>query len=91
MSDTASRPIVVVTGANGLVGAAVCRGTGREGRAGPGRRTTPRQGASQVSGLQEHVGDFSTTRIGLAAEVVEGADAVVSTVHPLGDDAEVQE
>lgn len=81
------QPVVVVTGANGFVGAAVCRALAERGAR--IRGVVRRAGtAPQLDGLEEHVGDFHDPQ--LAAAVVDGADAVVSTVHPLGDDAEVQ-
>ena len=81
------QPTVVVTGANGLVGAAVCRALVERGAA--VRAVVRRPGtAPDLGGLEELVGDFHDQH--LADRVVDGADAVVSTVHPLGGDAEVQ-
>ena len=88
MSETSSNsPVVVVTGANGLVGAAVCRALTDRGAT--VRAVVRREGtAPALSGLEEHVGDFHDPD--LAASVVDGADAVVTTVHPLGGDRETQ-
>jgi nucleoside-diphosphate-sugar epimerase len=44
--------------------------------------------APALAGVEEHVGDFHDP--GLAAAVVRGADAVVTTVHPMGTDRETQ-
>jgi 2-alkyl-3-oxoalkanoate reductase len=87
MSETTPHPVVVVTGANGLVGEAVCRAlVEREAQV---RAVVRRPGtAPTLAGVEEHVGDFSDPQ--LAAEVVEDVDAVVTTVHPLGDDPDVQ-
>lgn len=84
---TISGPLVVVTGANGLVGAAVCRALAERGAR--IRAVVRRAGAApEIDGLEEHIGDFYDPE--LAARVVDGADAVISTVHPLGGDAEQQ-
>lgn len=84
---SASTPVVVVTGANGLVGEAVCRALSERGA--QVRAVVRRPGtAPSVDAVEEHVGDFYDPR--LAADVVAGADAVVSTVHPLGNDPDVQ-
>ena len=86
MSEQA--PVVVVTGANGLVGEAVCRALSERGAR--VRAVVRRAGTAPAhESLEEHVGDFYDPQ--LAAEVVTGADAVVSTVHPLGDDPDVQQ
>ena len=80
-------PVVVVTGANGLVGAAVCAALAERGAA--VRAVVRRPGtAPQLAGLTEHVGDFADEAF--AHEVVQGADAVVTTVHPMGSSREVQ-
>jgi nucleoside-diphosphate-sugar epimerase len=74
-------PVVVVTGANGLVGSHVCGALVERGAA--VRAVVRRQGsAPDVPGVEEWVGDFYDPD--LAAAVVEGADAVVTTVHPMG-------
>ena len=85
MSD--SSPVVVVTGANGLVGAAVCRALAE--RSAQVRAVVRRAGSAPVlDGVVEHVGDFADE--GFAQTVVQGADAVVTTVHPMGSSREVQ-
>ncbi|GAA2025636.1 NAD(P)-dependent oxidoreductase [Pseudokineococcus marinus] len=86
-STGAQAPVVVVTGANGLVGEAVCRAL-RE-RSALVRAVVRREGAAPVlEGVEEHVGDFADE--GFARDVVRGADAVVTTVHPMGSPREVQ-
>jgi nucleoside-diphosphate-sugar epimerase len=83
----ASSPVVVVTGANGLVGAAVCRALIE--RAAQVRAVVRRGGsAPALDGVTEHVGDFAEE--GFAGAVTQGADAVVTTVHPMGSSREVQ-
>ncbi len=83
----ASAPVVVVTGANGLVGAAVCRALVE--RSAQVRAVVRRGGsAPALDGVTEHVGDFADD--GLARAVTQGADAVVTTVHPMGSSREVQ-
>ena len=80
-------PVVVVTGANGLVGARVCAALAERGAT--IRAVVRRAGtAPQLDGLEEHVGDFAEP--GLAARVAAGADAVVTTVHPMGSDLATQ-
>ncbi len=80
--------VVVVTGANGLVGARVC--TALAERGGTVRAVVRRSGTAPVlDGLSEHVGDFTDPLF--AATVVEGADAVVTTVHPMGSDRLTQQ
>jgi nucleoside-diphosphate-sugar epimerase len=80
-------PVVVVTGANGLVGAAVCRALAE--RSAQVRAVVRRAGsAPALDGVTEHVGDFADED--LARTVTEGADAVVTTVHPMGSSHEVQ-
>ncbi|MGZ4644410.1 MAG: NAD-dependent epimerase/dehydratase family protein [Blastococcus sp.] len=82
-----SSPVVVVTGANGLVGSAVCRALVE--RTAQVRAVVRRAGsAPALDGVTEHVGDFADE--GLAREVTQGADAVVTTVHPMGASREVQ-
>jgi len=85
-SDTAEH-VVVVSGANGFVGSRTCAALVDRGatvRAIVRRSAT----APQLDGVEEWVGDFYDP--GLAAAVVQGASAVVTTVHPLGADRENQ-
>src|SRR5438128_1952652 len=87
MSESGATTVVVVTGANGFVGAHTCAALVERG-AGV-RAVVRREGtAPGLRGVEEWVGDFSAP--GLAAAVVEGADAVVTTVHPMGADREHQ-
>ncbi len=79
-------PIVVVTGANGFVGARVC--SKLAGRAASVRAVVRRPGTAP-DGVEEWVGDFGDPAF--AADVVRGADAVVTTVHPMGSDRETQQ
>ncbi len=79
--------IVVVTGANGLVGSRLCAALA--GRGANVRAVVRRAGAlPAVPGVPEQVGDFTDT--GFAAAVLAGADAAVTTVHPMGSDGQVQ-
>jgi nucleoside-diphosphate-sugar epimerase len=83
----ADPPVVVVTGANGLVGAAVCRALVE--RSAHVRAVVRRAGsAPALGGVTEHVGDPADED--LARAVTAGADAVVTTVHPMGSPREVQ-
>ena len=78
---TAAAPTVVVTGANGLVGSHVVSALVERGAT--VRAVVRRVGtAPSGAGVEEHVGDFADAAF--AAEVVVGADALVTTVHPLG-------
>jgi nucleoside-diphosphate-sugar epimerase len=80
-------PVVVVTGANGLVGTAVCRAL--VDRMAQVRAVVRRAGATPaLHGVTEHVGDFADEA--LARDVTQGADAVVTTVHPMGSSRDVQ-
>ena len=78
-------PLVVVTGANGLVGAATCRALIERGAR---VRGVVRRAGTTPDGVEEVVGEFHDA--GVAAAAVAGASAVVSTVHPLGGDLETQ-
>ena len=81
-------PVVVVTGANGLVGARVCAALVERG--GSVRAVVRRAGtAPTLDGVSEWVGTF--TDPAFAASVVDGADAVVTTVHPMGSDRAIQQ
>ncbi len=74
-------PIVVVTGANGLVGSHVVSALSERGAT--VRAVVRRVGtAPDLPGVEEHVGDFGEAAF--AATAVAGADALVTTVHPLG-------
>lgn len=80
-------PIVVVTGANGLVGSHVV--SALADRSATVRAVVRRVGsAPRLPGVEEHVGDFADPAF--AATVVAGADALVTTVHPLGSGREDQ-
>jgi nucleoside-diphosphate-sugar epimerase len=79
--------IVVVTGANGLVGSRVCAALAERGA--DVRAVVRRSGTAPARhGVTEQVGDF--TDPGFAASVLAGADAAVTTVHPMGSDEAVQ-
>ena len=83
MSDS----LVVVTGANGLVGARVCRALSERGVT--VRAVVRRAGtAPDLDRVEERVGEF--TDPDFADGVVAGASAVVTTVHPMGSDRETQ-
>jgi 2-alkyl-3-oxoalkanoate reductase len=80
-------PVVAVTGANGLVGTAVCRALVE--RSVQVRAVVRRPGSAPPrDGVTEHVGDFADES--LARSVAQGAAAVVTTVHPMGSSREVQ-
>ena len=82
-----SAPLVVVTGANGFVGTRVCAAVVARGAS--VRAVVRRAGsAPAVEGVEEWVGDFGDAAF--AAEVLGGADAAVTTVHPMGSDRETQ-
>jgi nucleoside-diphosphate-sugar epimerase len=86
MSD--SSPVVVVTGANGFVGSAVCAALVERGAA--VRAVVRRAGtAPTLPGVEEHVGEFHEP--GFAATVVDEATAVVTTVHPMSSDRATQQ
>jgi nucleoside-diphosphate-sugar epimerase len=77
----------VVTGANGFVGSRTCAALAREGAT--VRAVVRRPGtAPALEGVEERVGDFYDSE--LATAVVQGAHAVVTTVHPMGTDREKQ-
>lgn len=82
-----SRPIVV-TGANGLVGAAVCHALVERGA--QVRALVRRVGAAPVlEGVREHVGDVSDPEDVRA--VCADAGALVHTVHPMGENDSEQQ
>jgi nucleoside-diphosphate-sugar epimerase len=86
-SNTASSPVVVVTGANGLVGSHICAALAARGA--QVRAVVRRPGSAPVAdGVEERVGEFDDPQF--AASVVDGATAVVTTVHPMGSDRETQ-
>ena len=77
--------IVVVTGANGLVGSRTSAALLDRGAT---VRAVVRRPGTAPAGAEEWVGDFADP--GFAAGVVEGASAVVTTVHPLGSELATQ-
>jgi nucleoside-diphosphate-sugar epimerase len=84
--NSLSAPIVV-TGANGLVGSQVCQSLVDRGAA--VRAVVRRAGtAPRLSGVEEHVGEFGDPEF--AETVVQGAAAMVTTVHPMGSDRATQ-
>lgn len=86
-SSAAPSPVVVVTGANGLVGAATVAALVDRGAT--VRAVVRRAGtAPTLPGVEERVGDFPDPTF--AADVVAGATAVVTTVHPMGSPLEHQ-
>jgi 2-alkyl-3-oxoalkanoate reductase len=79
--------LVVVTGANGLVGSRLC--VALAGRGATVRAVTRRTGvAPALAGVAEHVGDFADS--GFATTLLAGADAAITTVHPMGSAGDVQ-
>ncbi len=89
MSESSATPcpIVVVTGANGFVGSRTCAALVERGAR--VRAVVRRPGtAPLLEGVEERAGDFHDPE--LASAVVQGASAVVTTVHPMGTDRETQ-
>lgn len=83
MTKSATGLVVVVTGANGFVGSHVVRALVEAGAT--VRAIVRRPGAVPViDGIHEHVGDFQDP--GFAAQVLNGADAAVTTAHPMWGD-----
>lgn len=86
-SNTSPGPVVVVTGANGLVGSRIVAALSE--RQATVLAVVRRAGTAPVlPGVEERVGDFADP--GFAATVVAGANALVTTVHPLGGDGASQ-
>ena len=82
-----SEPVVVITGANGLVGSRTCAVL--VGHGATVRAVVRRPGAAPPQpGVEEWVGDFHDAEF--ADSVVQGASAVVTTVHPMGSDRATQ-
>jgi 2-alkyl-3-oxoalkanoate reductase len=87
IQSRATPSLVVVTGANGLVGARTSAALVERGAT--VRAVVRRPGAAPVlAGVEEWVGDFTDPEF--AGRVVKGASAVVSTVHPMGSDLRTQ-
>lgn len=87
MTDSHTVSPVVVTGANGFVGSQVCAALVERGA--PVRAVVRRPStAPRLDGVEEHVGEFFDPDF--AKAVVDGAYAVVTTVHPMGSDRDTQ-
>ena len=86
-SRTDQPPVVVVTGANGFVGSRICAALVDGGATVLAVVRRPGT-APALAGVDERVGDFHDPDF--AAAVVQGAGAVVTTVHPMGTDRETQ-
>ncbi len=86
-SNATPSPVVLVTGANGLVGSRICAALVERGVT--ARALVRRPGtAAALEGVEERVGDFHDPEV--AAAAVQGASAVVTTVHPMGSDLQTQ-
>jgi nucleoside-diphosphate-sugar epimerase len=80
VSDRDAAQPVVVTGANGFVGARACAALVERGVT--VRAVVRRAGtAPEGHGIEEHVGDFAAPDF--AAAVLQGASAAVTTVYPM--------
>ena len=81
-------PVVVVTGANGLVGARVCAVLSERGAT---VRALVRARGHRPAAARRRGGGGRLHRSGVAADVLTAADVAVTTVHPMGSDLETQE